>query len=197
MEPVLSVAFTFFVLADVVGNAPLILALVHSYSSQKQKIILMREGVLAFILALVFILGGEAFLGQLEIQPYTVNFGGGIILFLVALPMIFGHTAHLEKEKEKQEPFLVPIATPLLAGPALLTYIILSLHEEGMTPGLVTLALVIAWIPVMIVLFYSPILLRLLGKAGMQVLEQLMGMLLCLIAINLILRAATEFFQII
>jgi multiple antibiotic resistance protein len=189
---ILQLAMTFFIVSNPIGNSPTILALIKGHSIRKQQKILFREAMFSMLLAIFFLFLGEAFLQCLSIQDYALRISGGILLFLVALKMIFSSHHEVESEKPKHDPFIVPIATPLLSGAALLTMIILYSKEEA-NDLKILIAILLAWTGVTAILVLAPYLQIILGQRGLSAMEQLMGMLLAMIAIEMIVRGSTLF----
>lgn len=192
MESILSIALTFFLVTNPVGNSPAILALVKNFDFEKQKKIMFREAIFALLIALFFQYLGEPFLNLLNIQKFAVTLCGGTLLFLVALQMIFTLPETDETASLQQEPFFVPIATPLLSGPGLLTIIMLKSQLEQ-NQLYITLSILIAWIGVTAVMVMAPYLQKILGKRGMVALEQFMGLILAMIAMQMIVKGAELF----
>jgi len=178
-------AATLFIIANPIGNSPAILTIIKDYPLAKQKQILLREGLASFFLALFFQYAGDQFLNVLHLEGYTVSLCGGILLFFVAFWLIFPNHLADTKLNSNHEPFVVPIATPLLAGPALLTTIMLFAQKVD-SPLTLSLGLAIAWLGVAIILWITPYLQKLIGNKGITALEQLMGMILSMIAIGMI-----------
>lgn len=185
------IALTFFLVANPIGNSPAILAVVKNLSFDRQKFVLLREALIALALALFFQFFGEAFLTSLNIDRYTVSLCGGVMLFIVSLYMIFPPDAETA-EIAQQEPMIVPIATPLISGPGLLTIIMVKSKEEESTL-LITGAILIAWIGVTFVLTTAPYLQKALGRRGLIALEQLMGMILSMISMEMIINGSAMF----
>lgn len=186
----LALALTFFLIANPIGNSPTIVALIKDFDFNRQKIIVLREAIFALILALFFQYFGELFLQLLHIQDYAVTLAGGVLLLIVAFSMILVMSPLEDSAKQlKQEPFIVPIATPILSGPGLLAIIMLKsrLAHNNM---LVTCAILIAFIGVIAVLAAAPYLQKFLGKRGLVALEQIMGMILALIAVEMLVKGS-------
>jgi multiple antibiotic resistance protein len=181
-----SIALTFFLVTNPIGNSPAILALVKDFDFERQKKIMVREGVFALLLALFFQYFGELF--------YAVTLTGGTILFLTSLMMIFPKQERGDSHTLKQEPFFVPIATPLLSGAGLLTIIMLYSKQEN-NDFLITGAILLAWVGVLGVMAGAPYIQRIFGPRGMLALEQLMGMVLALISIEMIVKGSYLFSQ--
>lgn len=187
-----SLALTFFIIANPIGNSPAIIALVKDFDFHRQKVILFREGTIALLLALFFQYMGEWFLGMLNIQDFAVTITGGLLLFIVSLTMIFSNLSDSEETKAtpKQEPFIVPIATPILSGPGLLAVIMLSSRLEE-NNFLISMAILIAWIGVYAVLAAAPYMKKAIGVRGLAAMEQIMGMTLAMIGIEMIVKGTT------
>ncbi len=191
---IFKLALTFFVVTNPIGNAPAILSLVKDFEFSRQKQIIMREGVIALLLALFFQFFGEFFLNALKIQDYALTLAGGVILLITAIGMIFSVEGGSEQGQQKQEPFIVPIATPLLSGSGLFSIIMINSRLENNNLK-ISGAILIAWIGILAVLYVSPYLLRLLGKRGLAALEQIMGLLLALLATELLLKGSGNFIK--
>jgi multiple antibiotic resistance protein len=189
---VFSLAIIFFFVANPIGNSPTILALVKSFPFERQKRIIIREALIALLLAIFFQYGGEGFLSLLHVDSYAVTMCGGVLLFLVALQMIFSQAEKEEAATLKKEPFIVPIATPLLSGPGLLTIIMLK-ADEVKDNAKITFAILLTWTGVMAVMIIAPYLQKILGKRGLLALEQLMGLVLLMIATDMLVRGMALF----
>lgn len=192
LSAIFPIAVKFFFIANPIGNTPAIVALVKDYSFEQQKKIILREGVIALLIALFFQFFGEYFLNLLNIQDYALTLTGGIILFLVALGMIFNFDHETKKSKLKQEPFIVPIATPIITGPGLMALIMLYSRLEN-DDIKITAAILLAWVGVLGVLASAPYLQRAVGQRGLVALEQLMGMILAFIATEMFVKGISMF----
>jgi len=192
MLSVWALALTFFIVANPVGTSPTILALLKDCSFDRKRQIIFRETIIALLLALFFQYFGEFFLSLLKINDYALIITGGILLFMVALQMLF-HKPELAKEKHtREEPFIVPIATPLISGPGLMTIIMINARTEN-NDLIVTFAILIAWCGVMSILMIAPYLQKILGMRGLAVLEQVMGMILGLMGMQMMINGGKLF----
>lgn len=189
---ILAIALTFFLVANPIGNTPAIIALIKDYSFEHQKKIMLRESLLALLLALFFQFFGEVFLGALHVQDYAVTLSGGILLLFVAFSMIFAEKEEGPSVAAKQEPFFVPIATPIISGPGLLSIIMLYSKQEANNTK-ISIAILLAWVGVFIVLNSAPYLQKVLGKRALVALEQLMGMILALLSMQMVVKGAILF----
>jgi len=191
---IFALALKFFLVTNPIGNCPAMLALVKDYDFASQRKILAREAFFALLIALFFQFFGEAFLSLINIKDYAVSLCGGILLFLVALSMIFSKPESDTVNVPKQEPYIVPIATPILSGPGLMSIIMLNARLEPNNLK-VTGAILIAWIGVIAVVASAPYLLKFFGKRGLIALEQLMGMILALMSMSMIVTGISLFVQ--
>ncbi|MGA8164163.1 MAG: MarC family protein [Waddliaceae bacterium] len=192
---IFNLAVTFFLVANPVGNSPAIIALIKDFDIERQKKIMLREAILGFFLALFFQYFGEVFLNQIEIKNYTLQISGGVLLLLVALNMIFSpKSPNVNEAAEVHEPLLVPIATPLISGPALLTIIMLYSHQES-SHLKISLAIALSWLAITLVLVSAPYLQRILRKRGLAALEQLMGLFLTLMAVEMVVQGLALFIR--
>ena len=186
-----SLAFIFFIVADPIGNIPVIAALLKDFPLKKQRKIMVRESILALGFAIGFQFLGEPFLKMFHIADYNVSIAGGVLLFVIGIHMIFPKEVEEEKKPPK-EPFFVPIAVPLVSGGALLSSILLYSSLIG-NPWMITGALLLAWCGVAPILIAAPYLKKILKESGLQALEQLMGMILIFISIQLLVDGLSLF----
>lgn len=182
----------YFLVANPIGNSPTIMAMLKDYDFDRQRKIVLREGIISLVIALFFLFCGEYFLKVLRISNFALSISGGFILFLVAMQMIFHKPEIATAAHSKQEPFIVPIATPLISGPGLMSTIMITASQVSNTPK-VTAAVLIAFAGVIGVMVGAPYLQKLIGKSGMAALEQVMGMILGLISMNMIVKGAFLF----
>lgn len=187
-------ALLFFIITNPIGNAPAILALIKEYDFKSQQRILLREGLFALTIAIFFQFFGEMFLAAIGADHYSLTLCGGIILFLLAIKMIFPQHPSVDGKNQKQEPFIVPIATPLMAGPGLMSMIMIrsKLSDSNLE---ITGAIILAFLGVISVMFLAPYLQKILGKRGLDALEQVMGLLLCLIGTEMLIKGTALFLE--
>lgn len=185
-----------FLMAGPIACLPLFLALLKDFSPSRQRQILVREGFISLLIALFFQYFGEYFLNLLHIQQHTMYLCGGVIVTLVAITMVFPKLEEQAQEevKQQQEPFIVPIATPLLSGAGVLTMIMIYASEAariGESQLKLSFAIILAWIAILLVLLVGPFLQKILKERGMIALEQLMGMLLLMLGVNLLVKGTS------
>lgn len=188
------IALALFLMMDPVGNIPLFLQSLRHFEPSRQRFILAREMIIALILIVAFQYGGEALLHLLHIGSDALYISGGIILFLVALQMAFHKQESTTEKKPVHEPLIVPLAVPYVAGPAILAEVMIFAVKEPNNIK-ITLAIIAAWIPSAIILYFSSFLLRILGEKGVSALEKLMGLILTLMATQMVLSGLRIFFN--
>jgi len=186
----------FFIVTNPIGNSPTIIALVKDHTIRDQQKILFRESLIALLLAVFFLFLGETFLNCLNVQNYALKISGGILLFIVSLNMIFSSRSEAKVDKPKQDPFIVPIATPLLSGAGLLAMIMLYSKQERHDMKILA-ALLLAWVGITGVLVAAPYIQLFLGRRGLLAMEQLMGMLLAMLAIEMIVQGSSLFLTVL
>ena len=189
---VFSMAIVIFFMADPIGCVPAIVALVKDFEFKRQQWILFREAILSLGLAFLYLFVGDAFLHSIRIEPFAVELSGGILTLLVAINMVFPQ--HMEGPEERvlaQEPFVFPIATPMISGGGIFALVLILSKQAPLVD--VCLAILLAWIPLIAIVVAASYFLRVLGRRGLIVTEQLMGMLLLMFSVNLILSGLHQF----
>jgi MarC family membrane protein len=189
----LSMALALFLLMDSIGNVPLFIALLKNIPAKRQRKIIFRELVIALLIILLFWALGAPLLFFLNIEMPTILIAGGIILFLIAIKMIFPtrKISKTEAPREK-EPFIVPLATPLVAGPAVLAAVMLYSGQRENAWVSIS-AIILAWVASTLILLCSPLLKKMLGDKGLTALERLMGLVLTLLAVQMFLDGVLRF----
>lgn len=188
-----SIALTLFLVANPIGNSPTLVTLVKDFPFNRQRFIMLRESIFSLLLALFFQFFGEVFLQMLQIKDYSLTLTGGTLLFLTALSMLFPKSEKEGTVVLKKEPFIVPIATPLITGPGVMALIMLYSSDNSTLT--VTGAILLAYLGITAVLCLSPYLLKLFGKRGLEALSQVMGLILGLIALQMLVTGALKFIQ--
>lgn len=191
-----SIAFSLFLLMDPIGNIPLYLTTLKEIPRRRQRMIIFRELIIALIIILFFNYIGYELLAFLHITKESVEISGGIILFLIALKMIFPtNDEKKEKNPVKTEPFIVPLAVPLIAGPSILAAVMIYTHQ-GIQNSVMIPAIVLAWFASLIILILASYLQKILGIRGITALERLMGLVLILIAVQMFLTGMYGFMKL-
>lgn len=180
-------AILLFLVFDPLGNIPFYLSALRQVAPERVRIVILRELVIALGILVVFLFAGERILAALGISGPALTVSGGVILFLIAVRMIFPSADASTQEQVEGEPFIVPLAVPYIAGPSAMATVIL-LMSRAPARWLEWLgALVMAWAATAIILFAATTLRRFLGKRGLIAMERLMGMVLIAIATQMLL----------
>jgi len=190
---IFSLALTLFLLMDAVGNVPIFLTLLKKIKPERQRAIIFRELVIALFIIIAFFFIGEYLLALLNISTQAVLISGGVILFIIGVKLIFPKQEdEIEMEKGK-EPFLVPLAVPLVAGPATLATVMLYSHQH--IPALIVVgAICIAWAATTVLLLAAPSLKRVLGERGLAACERFTGLILIMLSIQMFLQGLEPLF---
>ncbi len=191
--PFVSLTVTFILLMDGPGNIPIFLSVLKQFPPRRQLIIIARELVIALIIMFFFALCGSYVLGHLGIQNPSIQIAGGILLFIIGLQMIFSF-GDIQNPKLKGEPFIVPLAVPMIAGPAVLAAIMVF-SENPELKSVLLISIFLAWIITTLILLLACPLSKLLGEKGLLALEKLMGLILTLLAVQLFLDGFYSFFN--
>ncbi|MBA1149164.1 NAAT family transporter [Ectothiorhodospiraceae bacterium WFHF3C12] len=180
-------AITLFLIMDPIGNIPVFLSVLKDVPDQRRRRVLARELVLAYLVLLAFLLVGPFFLDLLQLTPEAISIASGIILFIIALRMIFPSRGGVMGENIDGEPFFVPLAVPLIAGPSTMAILLLLVqqHPDRLADWFV--AMTGAWIASSAILMASGLAYRFLRRRGLIALERLMGMLLVALAVQMLL----------
>ena len=193
----LSATLTLILIMDPLGNIPMFLSILNKIPDEnRRRKILIRELLLALLVLLIFLFLGRHLLQWLNLQPQSLRIGGGIVLFLIAIKMIFPHpSGGIMGQFPEGEPLLVPLAVPLLAGPSTLAMLILlssNAPEKWMSW---LLAVILAWLLTSVVMICSGSLLRLLGEKGLVAVERLMGMVLVTLSVQMLLDGFSDYLR--
>jgi len=187
-----SVAFTLFLVMDPLGNIPLFLSALREVPAERRRRVLVRELLIAYGVLLACLLVGPPLLRSLRLEPESITIAGGIVLFLIALKMIFPVEGGGMADTVEGEPFIVPLAIPLLAGPSALSAIlVLARSAPERTPAWIG-ALTLAWAASAAILLSSNLFYRVLRRRGLVALERLMGMVLVMLAVQMFLDGLAQ-----
>lgn len=180
---------------DPFGAMAALAPIMQRFSKQKQRKIILRESFVATILLLAFAWLGESLLSSLGLAQHSLSLTGGIVLFLIALEMVFPGRKRERDETNQtetaEEPFIVPIAVPLFAGPSALATVSISAAEKGYL--IVTGAILLAMFASYLIQLASPMLFTWIGKRGTTAIEKLMGILLIAISVQMFLNGLQSY----
>jgi multiple antibiotic resistance protein len=180
---------------DPLGNIPLFLAVLRVVPPERRQRVLLREIGFAYVVLLGFLFAGRYLMRFLQLEPETIGIAGGLILFLIAVRMVFPSAEGVMGETMEGEPFIVPLAVPLFAGPSTLAALLLLEQAAPLQMGSLLLAVTIAWALSGAILLSSTFFYRLLGERGLIAMERLMGMTLVMVAVQMTMNGVRAFMQ--
>jgi multiple antibiotic resistance protein len=190
---IFSAAVMLFLIMDPLGNLPIFASILRHIDPKKRRKVLIRELLFALVIMLSFLYAGEAILNFLNLRSESVSIAGGIILFLIAIKMIFPSPGGVAGLAAGEEPFIVPMAIPLMAGPSILAALILLAHTDSSRMVDWTIALVSAWGMSAVILMFYKLFTRILGEKGLIAVERLMGMVLVMISVQMLLDGISNY----
>lgn len=192
---IFSIAFSLFLLMDPIGNIPFYISFLKGIDPRRQKRIIIREMLVALFIIVLFSFLGDGLMRFLNVSTETIQMAGGIILFLLCLKMIFPHERdHNDTLPHEIEPFIVPLAVPLVAGPSVLAAVMIYSRQEQ-SDWIMVGAIFLAWAASLLILISSSFLKKILGWRGIIAMERLMGLILTLIAVQMFLTGVHTFVQ--
>ncbi|MDP6743279.1 MAG: YhgN family NAAT transporter [SAR324 cluster bacterium] len=195
---ILSAGLTLLLIMDPLGNIPLFLSVLNTVESEsRRRKILIRELFLALLVLLLFLFAGEYLLKWLNLRQEAVSIAGGIVLFLISLRMIFPSEKGIMGEMPEGEPFFVPLAIPLLAGPSTLAMLILLARSQPERIFEWLVAVLGAWAVTSLIMLSSTKLNKLLGKRGLIAVERLMGMVLVAISVQMLMDGISTYLNVL
>lgn len=177
-----TLALTLFLIMNPLGNMKYFLSLLHELKAQRHRFVIAREMVFALIIMFIFSLLGERISWAFSFDETTIFLASGVILFLAAIKIIFPKEEHIP-HIHGEEPFLIPIAIPIIASPALLATIMLYAQSEVLLWPMIV-SIIIAWGLSMLLLLGSRRILRLIGPNGLVAIERIMGIVLVLLGVQ-------------
>jgi multiple antibiotic resistance protein len=180
---------------DPVGNIPPFLSVLKTVPPERRRLVLMREIAFAYLVLLVFLFVGRFILQFLRLDQETISIAGGIVLFLIALRMIFPGEGGVFRESLEGEPFIVPLAVPLLVGPSTLAALLLLEQAPDANQGSLLIAVTIAWALSGAILMGSTFFYRVLRQRGLVAMERLMGMILVMVSVQMLLNGVERFLE--
>ncbi|MFL9927356.1 MarC family protein [Herbaspirillum lusitanum] len=179
---------------DPFGNIPIFVSALNKVTPERRWLVVLRECAIAFVLLLLFMLFGRHFLNALQLSEVALRIGGGVVLFLIALRMIFPQPGGILGDTGgDHEPFIVPLAIPALAGPSALATVLLFSSTDTIELTLHVGALLLVAVVWLIVLLSAERLQRTLGPRVMTAFERLMGLILTAMATEMLLTGIREY----
>ena len=192
----LSALVLLLLVLDPIGSLPVFIAVMRNVAPERRMRVALRESALAFAALLVFMFAGQAFLALMRLSERSLEVAGGVILLIIAMRMIFASGAEVYAADGKaREPFIFPLAVPLLAGPsAMATVLLLASRQPERLLDWIG-ALTVAMLFSALVLLGADRIRRWIGSSMVSAVEKLMGLVLTAIAVEMILAGLKRYFM--
>ncbi len=190
----LSATLLLLTIMDPLGNVANFISGLQPVPPERRLWVIARELLIALFIMVGFLFCGRWLLGLLQVKEEALFISGGIVLFLIALKMIFPDPRVL-RDEPSAEPFIVPLATPFIAGPSVLASLLVMVNSEPQAMGRWLVALLAAWAITAAVLLLSPLIARVLKERGSMAVERLMGMLLVMVAVQMFLNGLERYLK--
>jgi multiple antibiotic resistance protein len=183
---IISTAILLMFVIDPFGNVPVILSILKDVEDKRKKIIIIREMLFGLGILMTFLFFGESFLNLFHLETEAVRLAGAVIFFVIGIKLIFpGEQGSSQLYGSSKEPFVVPIAMPLIAGPSALATLLVMSKSHASSMGGLFVSLLLAWFVAAIIMYLSPLLYKILREKGLSALERLMGMLLLMMSVQM------------
>lgn len=188
-----SATILLLLITDPVGNIPIFVKTLRNVAPERRTMVIVREVLIAFLLLLLFMFVGKSFLTTMNLSDVSLQIAGGVILFLIALRMIFPpvelkQEAPQEGDELLAEPLIVPLAIPALAGPSALATVMLLVSQAPERKLEWVAALSVTMLVCAVVLVLAERIQRLLGERVVIAVERLMGLILVAVSVEMLLR---------
>ncbi len=189
-----TVALTLILIMDPFGNIPIFLGILGKFTPAKRRLIIIRESLIAFVILIFFLFFGRHILNGLHIEQAALNISGGVVLFIIALKMIFPARSGGTEESFDDDPLIVPLAVPMLAGPSSTAYVMLVSAQYPDHLITILISIIIAAAVTSLVLVLSDSIRKILGTRILKAIERLMGMILTTLAVQMLLSGIGAYF---
>jgi MarC family membrane protein len=186
-------AILLFMILDPLGNIPVFLSQLKPLAPARRRWVLARELLIALGVLFAFLFFGDDLLRLMHLRQESISIAGGIVLFLIGLKMIFPGPKPMFGDTPEGEPFIVPLAIPLVAGPSGMAAVMLLANSDPNRTADWSLALFLAWLGTAVILFSATVLYRWLGDRALIALERLMGMLLVALSVQMFLDGVAAY----
>ena len=191
----LSAIILLLLVVDPFGNVPVVNTLLADVPVTRRRRVIVRECGIAFLLLAAFMLFGPEILLVMHLSETSLSIAGGVILFMIAIRMVFAHPEGAFGLEPRGEPFIVPLAIPLISGPSALATVMLLASKQPRQVGMIAGALVVTMAIATVVLLAGERLQRWMGDRGMQAMARLMGLILTAIAVEMLLGGIRMFVE--
>ncbi len=194
MEQTFFTAFiTLFLIVDPVGSIPALSAALKNVQPRRKNFVISRECFFAFLILTLFAFFGQNFMAVLGLSKEALTIGGGLVLLIIALRMLFPSRAGIYGDIEDGEPYIFPIAIPMLAGPSALTTVMLMVSSDPSKIYTWIGAITLAMVSSALIIISGDAIQRLLGKKATVAFERLMGLILVVLAVQMFLSGIADY----
>ncbi|EMP4394752.1 YhgN family NAAT transporter [Vibrio fluvialis] len=190
---ILSAATMLFLIMDPLGNLPIVLSILKHLDPKRRRVVLVRELCFALVILMLFLFAGKSILSFLHVQPETLSISGGIILFIIAIKMIFPSAGSITGLAAGEEPFIVPMAIPMIAGPSVIAALLLLSTQYPDNLMELSAAVILAWSCTFLILMFYGFFHKVLGERGLKAVERLMGLLLVMMSTQMFLNGIKSY----
>jgi MarC family membrane protein len=181
---------------DPFGNVPIVNAMLAKVPAPRRRLVILRECLIAFVTLALFMAFGRKVLDVMHLSESALSIAGGVILFMIAIRMVFGYPEGIFGPQVKAgEPFIVPLAIPLIAGPSAIAAVMLMASRSPERLAMWAAALTATMVLTTLVLVTGDRLQRAMGDQAMQAIERLMGLILTAIAVEMTLGGIRTFLE--
>ena len=191
----LSAVVILLLVVDPFGNVPVVNAMLAGVPVPRRRAIIVRECLVAFAILAAFGAFGPQILAVMHLSQTSLSIAGGVILFMIAIRMVFAHPEGALGAPQRGEPLIVPLAVPLIAGPSALATVMLMASREPDKIGMWGAALTAAMLFATVVLLAGSRLQQWLGDRAMQAVERLLGLILTAVAVEMLLGGIRAFME--
>ena len=180
------------IVTDPLGNLPMVLTCLEGTKRPYRFII--REVILAMLVLVTALFIGPGLLKMLHLSQEALQLAGGIVLFLIAIKLVFPTDTSWMGVKQGEEPILFPLAVPLVAGPSAVATVMLFAAQYPDRMGVWVVAILVAMSTSLVAFLFAPVVHRIVGHRGLSAFQRLMGMLLTVIAVQMLITAIKDIF---
>lgn len=190
-----------FIIVDPIVNVPVFMAILANFNKSQRTKMVKLSVIIAAIILLIFTVAGNSIFRYLNIEMHSFRIAGGILLFIIAIEMLFGMRPHTKSSAEEEEEALhkedvvvTPLAVPLLTGPGAITTGIVLFHtaDGPINRAVLLLNIGLVYLVSYFILSRSERAFEILGKTGTMVIVRIMGLLLAAIAVQFVMTGIEE-----
>ncbi len=189
----LSTTILLLLVTDPLGGFPVYVSLLKPVARERKLRVILREVGIAYAVLLAFVFFGGGFLSLMHLSETSLGIAGGVVLFLIALRMIFPHPEGIMGEMQDKEPFIVPLAIPLIAGPSALATVLLLVARNPGHSGQILAALTVTMLVITLTLLSAERVSAFVGEPVTKAFERLMGLVLTAIAVEMLLSGIQSY----